>query len=146
MVKYCWFFLCVVVVNLSSWIDFVLNKTTDYICTYSTNIKAFLYHIWQDTWKVKYIFWCMIALLYFIYILGVQISSVRFSKDGSSCCEWWQFIVTVDFGGFREVNHLLIIFSLYRFEFHTKTLIFTVFVMLNFVLIKQHLREVDFLL
>jgi len=41
-----------------------------------------------------------------------------------------------------EVKHLLIIFSLYRFEFHTKTLIFTVFEMSNFVLTKQHLREV----
>jgi len=49
--------------------------------------------------------------------------------------------VTIDFGGFRKVKHLLIIFSLYRFEFHTKTLIFTVFEMSNFVLIKQHLRE-----
>jgi len=37
---------------------------------------------------------------------------------------------------------LLIIFSLYRFEFHTKTLIFTEFEMSNFVLTKQHLREV----
>jgi len=37
---------------------------------------------------------------------------------------------------------MLIIFSLYRFEFHTKTLIFTVFEMSNFVLTKQHLREV----
>jgi len=43
-------------------------------------------------------------------------------------------IVTADFGSFREVKQLLIIFSLYRFEFHTKTLIF--------VLTKQHLREV----
>ena len=50
--------------------------------------------------------------------------------------------MTVDFGGFREVKHLLIIFSLYRFEFHIKTLIFTVFEMSNFVLTKQHLREV----
>ena len=50
-------------------------------------------------------------------LLGVQISSVRFLKDSSSCCEW--FIVTVDFGGFREIKHLLIIFSLFRFEtFH----------------------------
>ena len=68
-------------------------------------------------------------------LLGVQISSVRFPKDSSSCCEW--FIVTADFGGFREVKHLLIIFSLYRFEFislYTKTLIFTVFEMSNFVL------------
>jgi len=66
---------------------------------------------------------------------------VRFPKDSSSCCEW--FIGTrADFGGFREVKHLLIIFSLYRFEFHTKTLIFTVFEMSNFVLIKQHLREI----
>ena len=48
----------------------------------------------------------------------------------------------VDFGVFREVRHLLIIFSLYRFEFHIKTLIFTIFEMLNFVLTKQHLREV----
>jgi len=70
--------------------------------------------------------------------LGVQISSVCFPKDGSSCCEW--FIVTADFGGFREIKHLLIIFSLYRFEFHTKTLIFIVFEMSNFVLTKQHLR------
>jgi len=75
----------------------------------------------------------------YIYILGVQISSVRFPKNGSSCCEW--FIVTADFSGFREVKHLLIIFSLYRFEFHTKTLVFTVFEMSNFVLTK-HLREV----
>ena len=72
-------------------------------------------------------------------ILKVQ-SSVRFPKapavvNGS-------FIVTADFDGFRKVKHLLIIFSLYRFEFHTKTLIFTVFEMSNFVLIKQHLREV----
>jgi len=72
--------------------------------------------------------------------LGVQISSVRFPKDCSSYCEW--FIVTADFGGFREVKHLLIIFSLYRFEFHSKTLIFTVFEMSNFVLIKQHLLEI----
>ena len=50
--------------------------------------------------------------------------------------------MTADFGGFREVKHLLIIFSLYRFEFHTKTLIITVFEMSNFVLTKQHLREV----
>jgi len=49
--------------------------------------------------------------------------------------------VTADFGGFREVKHLLIIFSLYRFEFHTKTLIFTVFKMSNFVLTK-HLWEI----
>jgi len=50
--------------------------------------------------------------------------------------------VTADFGYFREVKHLLIIFSLYHFEFHTKILIFTVFEMSNFVLTKQHLREV----
>jgi len=50
--------------------------------------------------------------------------------------------VTADFGGFRKVKHLLIIFSLYRFEFHIKTLIFTVFKMSNFVLTKQHLREI----
>jgi len=56
-------------------------------------------------------------------------------KDDSSCCEW--FIVTADFGGFREDKHLQIIFSLYRFEFHTKILIFTVFEMSNFVLTKQ---------
>ena len=49
--------------------------------------------------------------------------------------------MTADFGGFREVKHLLIIFSLYRFEFHTNILIFTVFEMSNFVLTK-HLREV----
>jgi len=49
--------------------------------------------------------------------------------------------MTADFGGFREIKHLLIIFSLYRFEFHTKTLIFTVFEMSNFVT-KQHLQEV----
>jgi len=61
-----------------------------------------------------------------LHILGVQISSVRFPKDGSSCCKW--FIVTADFDSFREVKHLLIIFNLYRFEFHTKILIFTVFV------------------
>jgi len=68
--------------------------------------------------------------------LGVQINSVRFSKDSSSCCEWF----IADFGGFREVKCLLIIFSLYRFEFHIKTLI--VFEMSNFVLTKQHLREI----
>ena len=50
--------------------------------------------------------------------------------------------MTTDFGGFREVKHLLIIFSLYRFEFHTKILIFTVFEMSIFVLTKQHLWEV----
>jgi len=71
--------------------------------------------------------------------LGVQISSIRFPKDDSSCCEW--FIVTTDFDGFREIKHLLIIFSLYRFEFYTKTLIFTVFEISNFVLTKQHLRK-----
>jgi len=49
-------------------------------------------------------------------------------------------IVAADFGGFREVKHPLI-FSLYRFEFHTKILIF-VFEMSNFVLTKQHLREI----
>jgi len=50
--------------------------------------------------------------------------------------------MTADFNDFRKVKHLLIIFSLYRFEFHTKTLIFTVFEMSNFVLTKQYLREV----
>ena len=73
-------------------------------------------------------------------LLGIQISSIHFPKDSSGCCEW--FIVTTDFGGFREVKHLLIIFSLYRFEFHIKTLIFTMFEMSNFVLTKQHLWEV----
>ena len=34
--------------------------------------------------------------------------------------------MTADFGGFREVRHLSIIFSLYRFEFHKKNLFFTV--------------------
>jgi len=53
-----------------------------------------------------------------------------------------EFIVIADFGDFREVKHLLIIFSLYRFEFHTKTLIFTVFEISNFLLTKQHLREI----
>jgi len=48
--------------------------------------------------------------------------------------------VTADFDGFGEIKHLLIIFSLYRFD--TKTLIFTVFEMSNFVLNKQHLREI----
>jgi len=67
----------------------------------------------------------IIIIIYNKYVLGVQISSVH-------------FIVTADFGGFREVKHLLIIFSLYRFEFHTKTLIFTVFEMSNFMLTKQH--------
>ena len=52
-----------------------------------------------------------------------------------------KFTVTADFGGFREVKYLLIIFSLYCFEFHTKTLIFTMFEMSNFVLTKQHLWE-----
>jgi len=51
-------------------------------------------------------------------------------------------IETADFGSFKEVKYLLIIFSLYCFKFHTKTLIFTVFKMSNFVLTKQHLREV----
>jgi len=50
--------------------------------------------------------------------------------------------VTADFGGFREVKYLLIIFSLYRFESHTKILILTVLEMLNFMLTKQHLREI----
>ena len=48
--------------------------------------------------------------------------------------------MTTDLSDFREVKHLLIIFSLYRFEFHTKTLIFTVFEKSNFMLTKQHLR------
>ena len=50
--------------------------------------------------------------------------------------------MTADFGGFRVVRYLPIIFSLYRFEFHTKLLFFTVSNMSNFVLTKQHLREV----
>ena len=50
--------------------------------------------------------------------------------------------MTADFGGFREVSHLLIIFSLYRFEFHTKPLFFIVLNMSNFVITRQHLREV----
>jgi len=78
--------------------------------------------------------------LFFILAIIGNTNSVRFPKDGSSCCEW--FIVTADFGGFREVKYLLIIFSLYHFEFHRKTLIFTVFEMSNFVLTKQCLREV----
>ena len=73
----------------------------------------------------------------FKLLLGVQISSVRFPKMASAVVK-----VHSDFGDFREVKHLLIIFSLYRFEFHTKTLIFTVFEMLNFVLTKQHLRKI----
>jgi len=56
--------------------------------------------------------------------------------------QFWSQLTT-DFGGFREVKHLLIIFSLYRFEFYIKTLIFTVFEISNFVLTKQHLREVS---
>ena len=40
-----------------------------------------------------------------IYIIGIQISLVRFPKDSSSCCEW--FIVTAGFDGFREVKYLL---------------------------------------
>jgi len=96
---------------------------------------------WRVHQRTNVHFWIFIIYIIYIiyYILGVQISSVHFSKDNSSCCEW--FIVTA-FGGFREVKYLLIIFSLYRFEFHTKTLIFIVFEMSNFVLIKQHLREV----
>ena len=46
------------------------------------------------------------------------------------------------FGGFREFRHLATRFSLYRFEFHTKHLLLTVLNMSNFVLTKQHLREV----
>ena len=49
--------------------------------------------------------------------------------------------MTADFDE-RKIKHLLIIFNLYRFEFHIKILIFTVFEMSNFVLTKQHLREV----
>ena len=49
--------------------------------------------------------------------------------------------MTADFGGFRNLRHLLIILSLYRFKFYTKTLIFIVFEMSNFVLTK-HLREI----
>jgi len=71
-------------------------------------------------------------------ILGVQISSVRFLKEIAPAV-MNGFIA--NFGDFREVKHLLIIFSLYCFEFHIKTLIFTVFEMSN-VLTKQHLREV----
>jgi len=73
-----------------------------------------------------------------VKLLGVQISSIRFPKDCSSCCEW--FIVTADFGGFREVKHLLIIqFIALSFIIQKP---FTVFEMSNFVLTKQHLREV----
>ena len=50
--------------------------------------------------------------------------------------------MTADFGGFREDRHLSITFSLYRFEFHKKTLFFTVLDISNVVLTKQHLREV----
>jgi len=55
--------------------------------------------------------------------------------------------VTADFD-FREIKHLLIIFSLYRFEFHTKKiLIFTVFEMSNFVLTQAAFAgDFDFLL
>jgi len=53
---------------------------------------------------------------------------------------------TADFGGFREVKQVLIIFSLYRFEFHTKTLIFTVFEMSNFVNQAAFAGGFDFLL
>ena len=52
--------------------------------------------------------------------------------------------MTADFGGFREVRHLAMTFSLYRFEFHKKTLYFTVLNMSNSVLTKQHSREVLF--
>ena len=93
-------------------------------------------HYFSIQFHAKIMNFFLLHLIY-IYVLRVQISSVRFPKDGSSCCEW--FIVTADFSGFREVKHLLIIFSLYRFEFHT--LIFTVFEMSNFVLTK-HLREI----
>jgi len=51
--------------------------------------------------------------------------------------------VTADFGGFGEIKHLLIIFSLYRFEFHTKTLIFTVLEMSKFC-VKQAAFAGDF--
>ena len=50
--------------------------------------------------------------------------------------------MTADFGGFGEVRHLSITFSLYCFEFHKKTLFFTVLNMSNFVLTKQDSREV----
>jgi len=63
-----------------------------------------------------YILCIMWEILLLKNVLGVQISSVHFPKDGSSCYEW--FIVTADFGGFREIKHLLIIFSLYRFELY----------------------------
>ena len=61
-----------------------------------------------------------------VKLLGVQISSICFPKDCSSCCEW--FIVIADFGSFREVKHAnnIQFISVYiQFEFHTKTLIFT---------------------
>jgi len=55
--------------------------------------------------------------------------------------------VTTDFGGFREVKHLLIIFSLYRFEFHIKTLIFEMFEMFEFCVNQAAFAEgFDFLL
>ena len=41
--------------------------------------------------------------------------------------------MTDDFGGFREVKHLSITFSLYRFEFHKKASFFTVLYLSNFV-------------
>jgi len=74
------------------------------------------------------------------FLLGIQINSVRFPKDRSSCCEW--FIVTADFGGFREVKYLLIIFKFISLWVSYKNLHFYCVEMSNFVLTKQHLREV----
>ena len=50
--------------------------------------------------------------------------------------------MTANFSGFREATHLSITFSLYRFEFHKKTLFFTVLNMSNLVLTKHQSQEV----
>jgi len=50
--------------------------------------------------------------------------------------------VTADFGGFREVKHLLTIQFISLCLSFIQKLIFIVFEMSNFVLTKQHFREV----
>ena len=112
-------------------IYFIINKlfkrySKDH-SAYNSNLNCLLFANVND-WNIPYkllllLYLCWWGNVYLIrksrsFLLRVQINSVHFPKDDSSCCEW--FIVTADFGGFREVKHLLIIFSLYRFEFHTK--------------------------
>jgi len=51
---------------------------------------------------------------YAFHVLGIQISSVHFSKGPPKAPAVVNGSVTADFDGFKEIKHLLIIFSLYK--------------------------------